>query len=600
MTRLNPPRAGFMLALTCAVLIGCSSTEEPDIREVESPDTVQSGNDQPVIGPNPPPMPVVIDDTVGNQNLPTQGREERQAFKHAVGKAVLAESVVAPMRGTVVGSDLIRYPSEPLDREAYAHFDTNPVQLVTEAPVSTFSIDVDSASYANVRRLLNQGVVPRHDAVRVEELINYFAYDYATPATDEAPFAVHTEVGPSPWHSDRHLLHVGIKGYELPESELPPANLVFLIDVSGSMQNPNKLGLLKSSMKMLVKRLSPEDRVAIAVYAGAAGMVLESTPGSERAKILSAIDQLSAGGSTNGGAGIRLAYSLAEQGLMADGINRVILATDGDFNVGTTDTEALKNLVEAKRESGVALTVLGFGGGNYNDALMQELAQIGNGNAAYIDTLNEARKVLVEEIGATLNMIAKDVKIQIEFNPATVAEYRLIGYETRHLDREDFNNDKVDAGDIGAGHTVTALYEIALADSDGTLIDPLRYGAGQPEADKAGNGELAFLKLRFKQPDGDTSQLITQPIKRDEIIGDLAATSDNYRFSAAVAGFGQILRGGEYTGSFDLDAVAALASGARGQDAFGYRGEFLGMVRTADALTISATAATENDEVASR
>ena len=599
MNRITPPRAGFVLALTCAVLIGCSTTEEPETKETDA--VITTPVDQPT-SDQQANLPATLEaEEILVQPAPSQGRLERAAgTKHMTSKAVLAESVVTGARTSVVGSDMIRYPSEPLDREAYTHFDTNPVHLVSEAPVSTFSIDVDSASYANVRRLLNQGVLPRHDAVRVEELINYFSYDYPTPAADEDPFAVHTEVGPSPWHEDRHLLHVGIKGYELDEADLPPANLVFLIDVSGSMQSPDKLGLLKSSMKMLAKRLSPEDRVAIAVYAGAAGMVLESTPGSERAKILSAIDQLTAGGSTNGGAGIRLAYSLAEQGFMQNGINRVILATDGDFNVGTTDTEALKNLVEAKRESGVALTVLGFGGGNYNDALMQELAQIGNGNAAYIDTLNEARKVLVEEIGATLNMIAKDVKIQIEFNPATVAEYRLIGYETRHLEREDFNNDKVDAGDIGAGHTVTALYEIALSGSEGGLIDPLRYGTQQREADTGASGELAFLKLRYKQPAGDTSKLITVPIEKDEIIGDLARTSDNYRFSAAVAGFGQILRGGEYTGDFDLDAVAALASAARGTDAYGYRGEFLGMVRTADALALNVPNDGENEEVATR
>ena len=608
MNRFSPnprrTRAGFVLAVTCAVLIGCSTTEEPETKESEVVGTMQTRADQPTDQQNPDaPVKFERDEEVVAVQAPpvTPGRlEVRPAAKHAAGTAVLAESVTAHTRSSVVGSDMIRYPSEPLDREAYTHFDTNPVQLVTESPVSTFSIDVDSASYANVRRLLNQGVVPRHDAVRVEELINYFSYDYPTPRRADEPFAVHTEVGPSPWHADRHLLHVGIKGYELPESELPPANLVFLIDVSGSMQSPDKLGLLKSSMKMLVKRLSAEDRVAIAVYAGAAGMVLESTPASERSKILSAIDQLTAGGSTNGGAGIRLAYSLAEQGFMKAGINRVILATDGDFNVGTTDTEALKNLVEAKRESGVALTVLGFGGGNYNDALMQELAQIGNGNAAYIDTLNEARKVLVEEIGATLNMIAKDVKIQIEFNPATVAEYRLIGYETRHLEREDFNNDKVDAGDIGAGHTVTALYELALTESEGKLIDPLRYGTPASEADDRPSGELAFLKLRFKQPDGDTSRLITRPIEQDEIIGDLARTSDNYRFSAAVAGFGQILRGGEYTGDFGLDEVAALASNARGNDPFGYRGEFLGMVRTADALAVNIPDPGDSEEVATR
>jgi Ca-activated chloride channel family protein len=384
------------------------------------------------------------------------------------------------------------------------------------------------------------------------------------------------------------------------EAELPPANLVFLIDVSGSMQSPDKLGLLKSSLKMLAKRLQPEDRLAIAVYAGAAGTVLESTPGSERAKILTAIDQLTAGGSTNGGAGIRLAYALAEQGHMKNGINRVILATDGDFNVGTRDVEALKNLVESRRESGVALTVLGFGGGNYNDALMQELAQIGNGNAAYIDTLNEARKVLVEEMGATLNTIAKDVKIQIEFNPATVAEYRLIGYETRHLEREDFNNDRVDAGDIGAGHTVTALYEIALRGSAGQLIDPLRYGDAAPADSAARSAELAFLKLRYKLPDSDTSRLVTEPVRREQIVGELDRTSDNYRFAAAVAGFGQILRGGEYTGDFDLNAVAALASGARGNDEHGYRGEFLGMVRTADALAAHYADDEGNSDVATR
>lgn len=605
MNRITPPhygrRAGFVVALVCAVLIGCSTTEEPESKESDVLGTLQPGSDRATADQQPAPPVTYETEETAVAPAPAPGRLERQAaYDHAAGKAVLAETIVTGVRNSVVGSDMIRFPSEPLDREAYTHFASNPVHLVAESPVSTFSIDVDSASYANVRRLLNQGTLPRHDAVRVEELINYFAYDYPTPQTEDAPFAVHTEVGPSPWHANRHLLHVGIKGYELPEAELPPANLVFLIDVSGSMQSPDKLGLLKSSMKMLVKRLAAEDRVAIAVYAGAAGMVLESTPGSERAKILTAIDQLTAGGSTNGGAGIRLAYSLAEQGFMKDGINRVILATDGDFNVGTTDTEALKNLVEAKRESGVALTVLGFGGGNYNDALMQELAQIGNGNAAYIDTLNEARKVLVEEIGATLNMIARDVKIQIEFNPATVAEYRLIGYETRHLEREDFNNDKVDAGDIGAGHTVTALYELALTGSEGSLIDPLRYGERSRETEQPATAELAFLKLRYKQPDGDSSRLISKPIRHGDIIGDLARTSDNYRFSAAVAGFGQILRGGEYTGDFDLDAVAALAAAARGDDPYGYRGEFLGMVRTADALALNVTTGADSEEVATR
>lgn len=595
---MYPPRHTLIGALLCAVLVGCSSTDNAGntpapgdpARPGEEIRNQASGEVKRTDPANEKPTPLpVLPVAVAPQSGPAT-RQERDAaatYDQAVGKAVLAESLVlhTPAGRTMV-LDQIRAPSEPLDREAYSHFDTNPVHLVSESPVSTFSIDVDTASYANVRRMLNQGVLPRHDAVRVEELINYFSYGYPAPDSDHEPFSVYTEVGPSPWHANRHLLHVGIKGYEVPEAELPPANLVFLIDVSGSMQSPDKLELLKAAMKLLTRRLSPEDRVAIAVYAGAAGTVLDSTPGDQQAKILSAIDQLTAGGSTNGGAGIRLAYALAEQGFVKGGINRVILATDGDFNVGTTSLESLKDLVEEKRESGVALTVLGFGAGNYNDALMQELAQIGNGNAAYIDTLNEARKVLVEEIGSTLNIIARDVKVQIEFNPRAVAEYRLIGYETRHLDREDFNNDAIDAGDIGAGHTVTALYEIALTGSGGALMDPLRYGADRAEpATVAGSDEIAFLKLRYKRPDAGASRLISRPITRREIIGDLAGTSDNYRFSAAVAGFGQILRGGEYTGGFDLEAVARLAAAARGEDGFGYRGEFLGLVRTADALS---------------
>jgi Ca-activated chloride channel family protein len=478
-------------------------------------------------------------------------------------------------------------------RENYTHFDTNPVHLVATDPVSTFSIDVDTASYSNLRRHLATGNLPRHDAVRIEELINYFSYSYAVPTEDGQPFAVYTETGPSPWHADRHLLHIGIKGYELDRQELPPANLVFLIDVSGSMHSPDKLDLLKASLKLLTRQLDAADRISIAVYAGAAGLVLEPTPGDQQATILAAIDRLSAGGSTNGGAGIRLAYSLAQQGSGKNTINRVILATDGDFNVGTTNPQALEDLVAEKRKSGVALTVLGFGTGNYNDALMQKLAQIGNGNAAYIDTLNEARKVLVDELTQTLNIIAEDVKIQIEFNPATVREYRLIGYETRHLNREDFNNDKIDAGDIGAGHTVTALYELALKDSRGALIDDLRYGGAAVKPDSrildANKNplkvdELAFLKIRYKTPGATQSTLITTPIRTNDIVATLDQTSENFRFAAAVAGFGQLLRGGEYVDNFDYRGVVSLAASARGNDLFGYRGEFLGLVRTADSL----------------
>lgn len=435
--------------------------------------------------------------------------------------------------------DALRAPSEPTDREQYAQFEENAVKRAAEQPVSTFSIDVDTGAYANVRRFLNAGRLPPRDAVRVEELINYFDYDYPLPEGRQPPFRVSTELAPTPWNAKTLLLAVGIKGYELPKTSLPPANLVFLIDVSGSMDSPDKLGLLKSALKLLTRQLRPADKVAIAVYAGAAGLVLEPTPGNQQAKIEAALDRLSAGGSTNGGAGIQLAYNLAREGAVQGGINRVIIATDGDFNVGVVSFEALKNQVETERKSGIALTTLGFGTGNYNDRLMEQLADAGNGNYAYIDTLQEANKVLVEQLGATLLTIAKDVKIQIEFNPATVDEYRLIGYENRVLRREDFNNDAVDAGDIGAGHRVTALFEIALKGSGGALTEPLRYA--QPDAAPAAQGdELGFLRLRYKQPDGDASQLIEWPLTRAQVLPDWHAASERFRFAAAVAGFGQL------------------------------------------------------------
>lgn len=476
------------------------------------------------------------------------------------------------------------FQPRPQDNERYPGFDDNPVKLVSQSPVSTFSIDVDSAAYANVRRMLNAGQMPNAEAVRIEELINYFNYGYQQPEASDNAFTVATEMGPSPWHPDRKLLHIGIQGVDIDRSELPPSNLVFLIDVSGSMQSANKLALLKPAMKMLVRQLRAQDSIAIAVYAGAAGTVLEPTAGDEKAKIMAAIDNLRAGGSTNGAAGIELAYDLARSANKDGGINRVLLATDGDFNVGTVSVDALKTLVEKERKSGVSLSVLGFGGGNYNDAIMQELAQNGNGNAAYIDTLNEARKVLVEEMSSTLKTIAKDVKIQVEFNPATVSEYRLIGYETRHLEREDFNNDKVDAGEIGAGHSVTALYEVTLAGSPGS-VDPLRYGSTtEREASGIAADELAFVRLRYKAPGGDTSSLQEFAISKADIADDLADLSAAYRFSAAVAGFGQLLRGGKYTQDFSFEDVASLAQSAKANDSFGYRSEFVNLVRTAALL----------------
>ncbi len=463
-------------------------------------------------------------------------------------------------------------------RDRFETFDQNPVKVATDDPVSTFSIDVDTASYAFMRARLNEGVLPPVDSIRVEELVNYFPYDYAGPGNANTPFTANVTIMPTPWNDKTQLMRIGIKGYVPPAAETSRANLVFLIDTSGSMQAPDKLPLLRNAFRLLLTSLNPEDTVAIVTYAGSAGTALEPTKVSDKAKILSALDNLAAGGSTAGAEGIRQAYALAEANKL-DGINRVILATDGDFNVGISDTETLKGFVERKRETGVSLSVLGFGAGNYNDALMQALAQNGNGNAAYIDSLTEARKVLVEDVAATLQTIAKDVKIQVEFNPAAVAEYRLIGYETRALNREDFNNDKVDAGEIGAGHTVTALYEITPTGSDGRLVDDLRYKSSNSVTEPS--DEIAFIKIRYKRPDSATSTLITIPVTRADAVTSVGAADSDARFAAAVAGFGQVLKGGRYTGNWSIDDAIALAESARGPDRFGYRSEFVNLARLA-------------------
>ena len=466
--------------------------------------------------------------------------------------------------------------------ERYPNAAPSAVKLVSAEPVSTFSVDVDTASYANVRRYLNQSVLPPIDAVRVEEMINYFDYAYAVPRDRAQPFQPTVAVYPSPWNPDTQIMHIGIKGFDLAKSERPRANLVFLIDVSGSMADANKLPLLKRSFQLLVDQLRPQDRVAIVVYAGSAGTVLQPTPGTEKDAILAAIARLQAGGSTAGGEGIRQAYELAKENFDKNGVNRVILATDGDFNVGITDPKQLEDFIARERSSGVFLTVLGFGVGNYKDTTMQKLAQAGNGVAAYIDTINEAHKVFVEEIGSTLFTIAKDVKIQVEFNPARVAEYRLIGYETRALNRTDFNNDKVDAGDIGSGHTVTALYEITPVGSRAQSNDPLRYG-GQPSAANvtSPDGEFAFLKIRYKLPNEDVSKLITRPIVQRDVISDFARLPTDLRFAAAVAGSAQLLRHDPYIRSFDYDRAIEIAQEAKGDDEFGYRNEFVQLLRTA-------------------
>lgn len=470
-------------------------------------------------------------------------------------------------------------------RDRFEAIGANPVKLTREEPVSTFSADVDTASYSFMRTSLNNNVLPPKDAVRVEELINYFPYDYERPAGRAAPFKANVSVMPSPWDAERKLVHIGIAGFELTPAQKPRSNLVFLLDTSGSMNAPNKLPLVVNSLKLLLGELKDDDTVAIVTYAGNAGTLLEPTPVRDKTKILQALDNLGAHGSTAGAEGIRQAYELARTGFDKDGVNRVILATDGDFNVGITDQDELKSYIERQRDSGVSLSVLGFGRGNYNDALMQTLAQNGNGNAAYIDTLNEARKVLAGEASSTLFTIAKDVKLQMEFNPAAVSEYRLIGYETRLLRREDFNNDKVDAGDIGSGHTVTAIYEITPVDSSAKMVDALRYGdAGKPApggASSASPDEYGFLKIRYKLPGEQTSKLIETPVTTANEAGSLAAVPGEARFAASVAAFGQLLRGGAYTGAYGYDDVIALARGAKGADEFGYRAEFINLVRLA-------------------
>jgi Ca-activated chloride channel family protein len=496
----------------------------------------------------------------------------------------MAAGMVAPEGYAMPMPEPTISPTEPSGDE-FTQFEESPVKIVAEAPVSTFSIDVDTASYSYIRQALTDGWMPEPDAVRLEEMINYFDYDYAGPDSAETPFKANMQIYPTPWNPKTQLLQIGIKGYVPPVTEDKASNLTFLIDTSGSMDEPDKLPLLKRAFALLVNQLSANDTVSIVVYAGSAGVVLEPTKATEKAKILSALENLAAGGSTAGAEGIELAYRLAEQNKVDGGINRVILATDGDFNVGIDDPEDLETFIKGKRDQGVSLSVLGFGQGNLGDDTMQALAQNGNGNASYIDSFKEAQKVLVQEIGGTLETIAKDVKIQVEFNPALVSEYRLVGYETRALNREDFNNDKVDAGDIGAGHTVTAIYEITPVGSGANLNDPLRYGmdSGTPTAAVLPSDEIGFLKMRYKAPDGDVSKLIETPITKSLSVDSLERASNDARWAAAVAAFGQKLKGSNY-GDMSYDAIKQLAQGARGSDEQGYRAEFMQLINSAEII----------------
>ncbi|TPI45499.1 VWA domain-containing protein [Mesorhizobium sp. B3-1-7] len=471
------------------------------------------------------------------------------------------------------------------NRDRIETFKTNPVHETAQDPVSTFSIDVDTASYSFVRRSLKEGALPDPDTVRVEEMINYFPYDWRGPKSASTPFNSTVTVMPTPWNEHTKLMHVAIKGFDVKPAEQPKANLVFLIDVSGSMDEPDKLPLLKSAFRLLVSKLKPDDTVSIVTYAGNAGTVLMPTKAAEKQKILAAIDNLAPGGSTAGEEGIREAYKLAQQSFVKDGVNRVMLATDGDFNVGQTDDDDLKRLIESERKTGVFLSVFGFGRGNLNDQMMQTIAQNGNGTAAYIDTLAEAEKVLVEDASSTLFTIAKDVKIQVEFNPAKVSEYRLVGYETRALKREDFNNDRVDAGDIGSGHSVTAVYEITPKGSGGEQVDPLRYGQAKVDNGGIANAdEYAFVKIRYKLPNENVSKLITTPVTAANEVSSFDAAGADQRFSVAVAAFGQKLRDEDQTANFGYDRIAEIANAARGADPFGYRAEFLSLVRLASSL----------------
>jgi Ca-activated chloride channel family protein len=474
--------------------------------------------------------------------------------------------------------------SEDFNTNEFDHITDNPFLRPRENPLSTFSIDVDTAGYSIVRTFLQQGELPPKSAVRIEELVNYFDYDYPPP-DDGRPFAVRAEAGPAPWNTGHILARIAIKGRELPAAKRPPVNLVFLLDVSGSMDGPNRLPLVKTAMTMLVDELGPQDKVAICVYAGAAGTVLQPTGGDDKDRIVGALRRLNAGGSTAGGEGIQLAYSLAEQNFNPTAVNRIILCTDGDFNVGITNRSALVDLIKQKANSGVYLTVLGFGMGNFHDGTLKQLASNGNGNYGYIDTIEEANKILVRQLSGTLVTIANDVKIQVEFNPATVGAYRLIGYENRLLRAEEFNDDTVDAGDIGAGHTVTAFYEIIPPGAEANAlpgVDPLRYAVQRDEGDAAAAfaGELATVKIRYKRPGETSSDLLSFPVRTQEV-RRAGESSADFTFAAAVAAFGMLLRDSPYKGSTDFDMVQAMAESSIGTDQFGYRRSFTQLVRAA-------------------
>ncbi|MEP2771700.1 MAG: von Willebrand factor type A domain-containing protein [Fulvivirga sp.] len=528
---------------------------------------------------------IVGNRTVINVQLESAEQELAEVVVSGKGKnaKLSRQEMYAPVQDMQMSQGYYDRVPTNFNTESYDAIHENEFRSALQKPLSTFSIDVDAASYSNVRRFLNNGQQPPKDAVRIEEMVNYFDYAYPQPTGDH-PFSINTEIAQAPWNKKHKLVHIGLQGRDIATDNLPASNLVFLIDVSGSMSSTNKLPLLKSAFKLLVQELRPADKVAIVVYAGAAGVVLPSTDGDEKNTIIAALDKLQAGGSTAGGAGINLAYKIAKDNYIEDGNNRVIIATDGDFNVGESSNASMERLIEEKREDGIFLTALGFGMGNYKDSKMELLADKGNGNYAYIDNILEAKKVLVNEFGGTLFTIAKDVKIQVEFNPAKVNAYRLIGYENRLLKDEDFNNDKKDAGELGAGHTVTALYEIIPTgvESNFAPIDELKYQDSKisPEAFKS--KELMTVKLRYKAPQGDKSKLIVNGLEDLEV--SLSKTSDNFRWSAAVAGFGMLLRESEFKGDLTYNDVIEMAQNSKGEDKEGYRIEFINLVKSCELI----------------
>jgi Ca-activated chloride channel family protein len=576
----------LMLALIAVLPFSACRIKKTDTRVDATPTTVTKSID--VVQPPQEKQVVDLSDNTqktirSREKLRTEEDKYKKDSSHTQMAYTLGEA--AGVGGYVSRSPWPQLPSE-LNTEEYDSLTENTFHEAAKKPLSTFSIDVDAASYANTRRFLNSNQLPPKDAVRIEEFINYFPYAYKDPRGED-PVSINTEVANCPWNNEHRLVRIGLKGREIKTEKLPVSNLVFLIDVSGSMQDANKLPLLKSAFRLLVKELRSNDTVSLVVYAGNAGLVLPPTEGSEKEKILEAIDRLQAGGSTSGGAGIQLAYDIAKRNFMRNGNNRVILATDGDFNVGVSSDGELVRLIEEKRQHGIFLTVLGFGLGNYKDSKMEKLADKGNGNYAYIDNLLEAKKVLVSEMGATLHTIAKDVKIQVEFNPARVQSYRLIGYENRLLNDEDFNNDKKDAGEMGAGSTVTALYEVVPVgvSFQGESIDPLKYQAVKLLPNTSESDELLTVKFRYKEPQGSISKMVSMVVVDKK--RSLAQTSEDFQFVSAVAGFGMLLRNSEFKNDLTYEQVITLAKNSMGEDPEGYRAEFLKLVKTAHAISTS-------------